>query len=51
VDFLVSQWTLGYKKLAALNINDFSPKSMYRAYIKMLQVSILPFYFINHFKN
>ena len=38
VDFLVSQWTLGYKKQADLAIDNLSPKSVYKAYLKMKEV-------------
>jgi len=37
IDFLVSQWTLGYTKLSALGVDDMSPKSMYKSYLRMKQ--------------
>ena len=37
IDFLVSQWTLGYKKQVDLGVADLSPKSVYNAYLTMKQ--------------
>jgi hypothetical protein len=38
VDFLVSQWTLGYRKQVDLGVENLSPKNVYKAYMKMKQV-------------
>ena len=38
VDFLVSQWTLGYRKQVDLGIENLSPKNVYKAYLKMKEV-------------
>jgi hypothetical protein len=37
VDFLVNQWTLGYKKKNDLGVTDLSAKSVYNAYLTMKQ--------------